>query len=227
MCQFTFNPVQDNTIYGLYWDAIEPERVFVKKEDISAFNFQVNANPREVAPSLINGIKYSNQEEDKIIQLHNNSISVHFLNNYSEWNDFKGQILDALQKFRDVANKTSLNRIDLRAINVFEFESEGFSLSQYFNVNALYPKAIGEPRLNLTLEWPINDLGTFIVARFKTSNTSQNMTQVVLDLSYVNVSPSAELNDETELLKTLDDANSQLYELFSSILTEKSKTLIK
>jgi len=226
LCQFTIKPVQDNTIYGQYWDLLQGEKIYSLKENISALNFSIASNDPAITPSLVNAMKYSNAGKDKIIQLHNNNISIHQVKKYQKWELFKKDIDSAFQNFIKVSSKTTIERIDLRAINVFEFSFDGFKLSDYFNVHATFPQQNSNVNTNITLEFPLEIKNSFVVLRLKTSMKDKNMN-VVIDLSFVQLEANIPSEDSKKVDEVLEFGHIEMYKLFTSVITATTKKLIK
>ena len=225
LCQFTFKPVQDNTIFGQYWDLLQKEKIYTLKENIQAISFTVVGNESGITPAMTNAMKYTNVEQDKIIQLHNNNISIHQVKQYSKWELFKTDIDNALSKFNLIALQNNIERIDLRAINVYDFETSDFKLSDYFNFFTTQPASIPNANSNITLEYPLERKNTFIVLRIKTA--MQTKMNVVLDLSFVSLESNIPSADTKSIDDILQYGHTELYKLFSSVITEKTKNLIK
>jgi len=225
LCQFTFKPVQDNTIFGQYWDSLQEEGIYTNKENVQAISFTVAGNESGITPALASAMKFTNSSQNKIIQLHNNNISIHQVKGYQKWELFKSDIDNAFSKFNKVASKNTLERIDLRAINVFDFSAEDFMLSTYFNVHTIHPASISNANLNITLEYPLDKKNTFIVLRLKTS--VQPKINVVLDISFVSIETNISSDDQKSIDDLLQFGHAELFKLFSSIITDKTKNLIK
>jgi uncharacterized protein (TIGR04255 family) len=226
LCQFNFKPVQDNTIYGQFWDILAKENIYTVKENISAVNFTLSGKDSSISPALVNAMKYSNKEQDKVIQLHNNNFSVHQVKKYQKWELFKDDIDRALSNFNKIAdNQSTIERIELRAINVFDFPSEDFRLQDFFNVHVLYPEYLKDANANITLEFPLQKRHNFVVLRLKTS--VQQKMNVVLDLSFVDIAANVRANQVEQIDEVLQFGHIELYKLFTSVMTDKSKALIK
>lgn len=225
LCQFTFKPVQDNTIFGQYWDILQEEKIYTVKENVQAISFTVVDNESGITPALTNAMKYTNAGQDKIIQLHNNNISIHQVKQYQKWEVFKTDIDNAFSKFNKVATKNNIERIDLRAINVYDFAPSDFKLSDYFHVFTTQPESIANANTNITLEYPLERKNTFVVLRIKTS--VQPKMNVVLDLSFVSIETNIPSDDTKSIDDLLQYGHTELYKLFSSVITDKTKKLIK
>ena len=228
LCQFTFKPLQDNTIFGQYWNLIQAGNLYSVKENISALNFSIASNNVGITPSLGNAMKYSNEKQDKIIQLHNNNISVHHVKNYQKWEVFKEDIDYAFQNFTKIATKTIIERLDIRAINVFEFPMEDFKLCDYFNICISLPPKISNnnSNTNITLEFPLENKQNFLVLRLNTS-IKDKVNIVVLDLSFVNIAANIQGEDFKKIDDVLEYGHNEMHNLFTSVITDKTKSLIK
>ena len=220
LCQFTFKPVQDNTIYGQFWDVLKKENIYSEKENISALNFSLVANDPDIKPSLVNAMKYSNSNKDKIIQLHNNNFSIHQVKKYDKWESFKKDIDSAFNNFISVSTETVIDRIDLRAINVFDFPLEDFKLDEYFNLSVNYPIGLNNVNSNVTLEFSLGKENCFVVLRLKCSKQSTKIN-VVLDLSFVNIEANIKSSDKDAVDTVLEYGHIELYNMFSSVIKDK------
>lgn len=225
LCQFTFKPVQDNTIFGQYWDSLKEDGIYNTKENVQAISFTVAGNEPGITPALASAMKFTNDSQDKIIQLHNNNISIHQVKGYQKWEVFKCDIDNAFSKFNEVASNNLVERIDLRAINVFDFPLSSFKLNDYFNIYTVQPQNISNASLNITLEFPLERKNTFAVLRLKTS--VQPKMNIVLDISFVSMETNIQSSDTDSINDLLQFGHDELYKLFSSIITDKTKNLIK
>ncbi len=226
MCQFTFKPVQDNTIFGQYWDLLKPEQVYSKKENIQGVSFVIASNQQNVSPSMSNAMKFSNTSQDKIIQLHHNNLSIHQIKNYQTWENFKVDIDSAFSKFNVLSSDSHIERIDLRAINVFDFPLLNFSLSDYFNVFTNQPATIKNANTNINLEFPLEREKTFAVIRINT-NLQQEKVNVVLDLSFISIETNIKSSELQKIDAILQFGHLELHKIFSSVITDKTKAIIK
>jgi len=226
LCQFTFKPPQDNTIYGQYYESLKEAGVYTEKENLVAMNFTVAGGEQGITPTLVNAMKYTSLDKNKIIQLHNNNISIHQVKKYQKWEFFKFDIDSAITNFTKISNDTLIERIDLRAINSFEFNLNNFELGKYFNIYTYYPNQISNPTTNITLEFPLTKPNSFIVLRLKCSPKEKQFI-VVLDLSFVRLEANIKSEDTNGLNEVLNYGHSEMYKLFTSVITEETKKIIK
>jgi uncharacterized protein (TIGR04255 family) len=225
LCQFTFKSIQDNTIFGRFWDSLKEDGIYTNKENVQAIRFSLDGDEPGITPALASAMKFTNNTQNKIIQLHNNNISIHQVKGYQKWEVFKTEIDNAFSKFNQVASNNELERIDLRAINVFDFPVSNFELNDYFNIYTVQPQNISNASLNITLEYPLDRKNTFAVLRLKTS--VQPRINVVLDLSFVSMETNIQSMDTDCIYDLLQFGHDELYKLFSSVLTDKTKNIIK
>jgi len=225
LCQFTFQPIQDNTIFGQYWDLLKKGNTYSKKENLQAVSFTSVGNDNNFAPALSSAMRFSNSDGDKLIQLHNNNISIHQVRKYIKWEDFKVNIDTAINDFNLVTNKSVIDRIDLRVINVFDFPTMDFNLNDYFNVTTSLPANLSNASTDMTLECPLERPDTFLVLRIKT--TIQEKINVVLDLSFVCINVNVDSDNKQNVNEILQLGHSELHSLFLSVITNKTKDIIK
>ncbi|MBI1268560.1 MAG: TIGR04255 family protein [Cryomorphaceae bacterium] len=225
LCQIIFDPIDDNTIFGVYWDAISPKGVFTQKENASAVNFNLSSPTQGMNPSLTSAMKFMNDNGEKLIQLHNNNIAIHQLRAYDRWESFKQDIDFAYQSLMASMKESFIQRVDLRAINVFELPQDGFYLSRYFNVSLTHPENYGMPLINLTLEIPL-ETNKFIVVRLH-SKINEKAMNVVVDLTYAHIEPKIKTHDLDSLSSILEEGHHHLHDTFVNLITEELAGVIE
>lgn len=225
LCQFTFSPVQDNAIYGQFWDELKEEGKYATKENMPSFNLAISDDPKGITPSVVNTMKFLSENKEKIIQLKSNNISIHQLNSYLKWEDFKSDIDSAFVNFKNVTDNPIIERVDLRAINVFEFDFKGFEITDYFNIYTVSPKSTEQSNTSITIEYPLENGNSFLVVRLNSSKKEK--MNVVLDLSFVSIGTNLGTNDYDKISEILEQGHIELYKMFTSLITDKTKELIK
>lgn len=223
LCKISFEP-QSDVIFEQFEAALKAGGTYINKEDLKAISFlAVNGQPN-VTSSQIPYVNFYNSSKDKIIQLYNNSISIHQINKYKSWELFSGDIYKVLDSFNELS-KPLINRIDLKSVNVFNFPyDDDFKLQEYFNIYSMQPETMKISSLNISMEYPLGN-NNLIVLKLGVGVQETNIT-IVLDLNFINLSEKRSFNKD-EVIGIIEKGHSSLYELFCSLITKKTKEIIK
>lgn len=227
LCQFRFDDSIDTERFSLFFEELKKGGIFVEKQEIPMLHFTLNASeavPKQIA---FNGLKIFNINNDKVIQLFSDNISIHQVGKYKAWEEFSEDIFNVLTAFNKVFN-CKLARIDLRTINDFDFELND-DLKKYFHIFLNVPDCVVQPyNFNLAIEQAYEPAKKFSVIRLNGYNQDQKQ-KVVFDLSYVLicVEDKIKVSDFENLKKALEFGHIKLSELFTNSITKETKEIIK
>ena len=232
LCQFTFQEVKDNTIYGRYWDKLcnnNNTKEFSTKENISSFQFTMKGdNPGEIIPSMVNAMKFSTEDKRKVIQLHQKNLSIHQLGHYEKWEVYSEGIKYGLNTLTSLDTDIKLNRIDLRAINEFNFENK-ITIKDYFNIYPLFDNNMpfNSPNTEIKLSEKLDKDNYYIITNISVQNEGET-TNVIVDISFVAVFTEFQMiNNYEDVKECLEYGHDNLNKVFYNIITDKTKSLIK
>jgi len=227
LCQIRFEHPVDANKFELFWTELQRENIYVEKQQMPMIHFNFNLSESTPTQSTFNGLKFINEKKDKVVQIFSDNISIHQVGNYQNWESFRDNIhqnITTLQKIFDC----NVVRIDLRTINIFEF-NENENLSDYFTIYLNTPPNDAQSfNFNFAIEHSYEPGNSFGVLRAN-GNINKGVKKIVLDLSYVFLCLENKINiQETEKLNAvLEDGHEKLYTLFITSVTDKTKKLIK
>lgn len=225
LCQFTFKEHISPDFYPKFIERVKAK--YPSAVEIPLLHFSFNLQNPSPQKSQSAGLKIMSENGEKVVQVFTDNISIHQVGNYQQWEVFREDIyfiLDAFQK--DIS--AEIGRIDLRTINVFDFEDQ-FNEKEYFKVALNYPKElIQQANYHFNLEQIFEQGKSGGVIRGSYIKENDKM-KFVLDLSCVNWFLDTKVNSgDTALLKeSLDAGHLKLYHLFRSAISDQTKKLIK
>jgi|GEM_PF-4049222 len=225
ICQFTFKqPLSSEMIEGL---ATRIGSKYTELENIPLIHFNFDLNNTNPSRSDSNGLRAFTQNRKKIIQIYTDNISVHQIGGYQTWEVFRDDIYFVLDKLKNLI-PIEIGRIDLRTINVFEFDKE-VNAVDYFHVSMTYPKSfIQHSNFQFNLEQIYKQGKSAGVIRGNYTRENGNL-KFILDLSYINWMLDENINIEKleEIKNKLEDGHLKNYNLFIDAITDKTRELIK
>lgn len=226
LCQFRFEDSIDTEKFSLFFDELKKGGVFVDKQEIPMLHLTFNSEAKPIQIPF-NGLKISNSNKDKVIQLFSDNISIHQVGNYKVWEEFRDGIFDVLIAFNKVFD-CNLIRVDLRTINDFEFEINE-DLKKYFHIYLNSPDCVVQPyNFNLSIEQTYEPTKKFGAIRLNGYNQEEKQ-KVVFDLSYVLIcaEDKIKISDFENLKNGLQFGHIKLSELFKNSITDETKKIIK
>src|SRR5258708_10209743 len=97
----------------------------------SQINIDDSGTPK-ITEQLLPLVRFQRSDEQVLIQVAPNLLTVNHLKPYTSWEEFLPLIEMGVSSYRDVANPKSIHRIALRYINRIEISSKRISIEDYF-----------------------------------------------------------------------------------------------
>ena len=214
VCEFRFR--KDD------WNPTTPGQLFEKlKESYSAppkelkqFEAQFTAGPQKPAiadvrelPSLI---RFSTEDEHKLLSIGPQRLAVSMRRPYSNWEEFRNQILTALREHRSITGADEVSRVGVRYINKIVIEAiNPIDLTKYFRCA---PQDLSEithedlPRLInsvfLRQDFTFGD-STRLTRIFATTEAPDGFIGLLLDIDVYWQSGDSDSPDVSELIEQL------------------------
>lgn len=225
ICQFSFSNPIDLAKASDFFKLIHDKYTEHQNVPLIHVNFNLaEANPTKVE---LNGSRFLNDQKDKVVQLYSDNLSIHQVGNYQSWELFRADIEYVISSFASIFT-CDVARIDLRTINVFNFDAP-FKPSKYFEICLNYPSDFPYPiNYNFSLEQVFEAGKTFGSIR---GNSIQNDNQntFILDLSYIDIylENPIKMTVSENIKKSLELGHAKLYTIFTSVITDDTRELIK
>ncbi len=225
VCAFAFasSAQWDLTIPGLLWEKFRGDYPHV--EPINMMQVTVNLGLQQVTQQP--SVRFLSEDRNNIVQLAPNQLSIHRVNGYMGWVNFRPQVLGALELYREIAKPDGLTRIGLRYLNHVELAAGRIELEDYFCVMPKVPEPIPQTfRAFLTqvnIPYGGSESGvpeSWLRITFGTADSDQpNQMRFILDLEMS--TPEGTLPLESAAA-WLDTAHARLDEAFTAAFTEKT-----
>lgn len=242
VCEFRFQNKNkwDWTIPGILYSSIK-EKYPIKKE-IKGFGVgiqfkqQTDSNSSNVSSNVIEkmeGMQFLTNDKNQMIQIKENTLSIHIIKPYSSWEIFKPAIIECLEKYKPLMEPIGITRIGIRYINKFENLPDSFEIEKFFNYNIRFPKkeqsTIGEIILKSSI--PIPDLNNpegfmNMILIINKIVPNQNGSNHILDLDMIYQKENDEMILLDEVPNYLEKAHENILSTFESIITDEIRKLI-
>jgi uncharacterized protein (TIGR04255 family) len=225
VCAFAFadSAQWDLTLPGLLWEKFRDE--YPRVEPINTMQVTVSVGLQQVTQQP--GVRFLSEDRKGIVQLAPNQLSIHRVNGYMGWVNFRPQILGALDLYREIAKPAGVARIGLRYLNHVELPVGTIELQDYFRLAPEVPEPIPQgfsafltqmtiPYLNSESGLPESSLRI----TFGTADSDQpDKMRFILDLDMS--TPEGPLAVEAAA-DWLDTSHARLDEAFTAAFTEKT-----
>jgi uncharacterized protein (TIGR04255 family) len=231
LCEFQFIPSLewDLTIPGLIYEKVKSEFPLRKQQIGIGVKFKPTEkgfeHKVEPAPPRIQFFK---KDKKSLMQVACDFLAVNKLKPYQTWSKFRPMILQALEKYKEVAKPEGFKRIGLRYINKAEFPNKSFVLSKYFNFYPYIPKELPQRHKNFVSRVEIsykNNRDLLLITLGSTNPESPDKRAIILDLDYIMNNPEAVQINDCE--SWLDQAHLSVEKAFESCITDRIRNMLE
>lgn len=204
-------------ILGAFYSEIK-SRFPVISQNKGGFGISINGNGLKIGSGNSEMTQFKNNQNDTIIQLTNNLLTVNKLPKYTGWESFLEIINFAIETLHKVVNVQQVNRIGIKIINKINIETHSLeNFKKYFTIYPVLPedKFSNIKTIQLNLEDELIEKEEVISITLSTLRKDQKMNAPVLFQIYItkvsNVNPN--YND------WLENSHKRLTETFENSLT--------
>lgn len=168
--------------------------------------------------------QYKSQDNQTLVQLSNNLLTVNKLPEYESWESYKETIEDTLKAFRKIYKKVEINRIGLRFINKIDIgDSHSFTnFKKYFDVYPIIPNNITKElnSIQLSFESPlIKDTEILAISLATLRKEANYNSPVILQLYITRIKDISGINIE----EWIEKAHLELRDTFENSITKQCK----
>lgn len=220
---------------GSEWDLVVPglfyERVrdrFPKRGQARGVQIEVSVGAPDPATRVTpreTRSQFSREDGSRMIQVGRDLVVVNQLRPYPAFEEWRPQILEGLDLYRELARPSEVNRIGLRYLNQIVIPEAEVSMERYFQLYPELPKTLGSVHgsFMLRIELPTESPGHELVATFGSAPRDREGTQAfVLDLYDVARSP-----DFDAVPGQIEAAHAHIERAFEAILTDATRALFQ
>jgi uncharacterized protein (TIGR04255 family) len=177
----------------------------------------------QIAPGLNDMTQFKSLDDSSIIQLSSGLLTVNKLPKYNGWDNYKKNILDAVEAFKQVVKIDKCTRVGLKTINKIDIGEHSFHhFRQHFNVYPHIPDGIINDlnSIQLTLESPLDNKTEIQALTFSTLKREPEYSAPTLFQIYFTKIKDVDL---TSLENWLESAHESIHNSFEKSLTEECK----
>ena len=164
----------------------------------------------------------------RIVGIGPEQLSVHMLRPYTEWEDFRPRIWQALEAYREIAEPEGIARVGLRYINRIALEGRSPDLSQYFTIPPRFPEVDPATRMLAFfnrkeveyLDQPIRVVVTFA----DMEPPSPDQSAYLLDIDIIWIANDAPI-PLADIEGVIEDLKTRHRKVFESLVTDESRRL--
>ncbi|MFH0857451.1 MAG: TIGR04255 family protein [Candidatus Magasanikbacteria bacterium] len=228
VCEFRFDPksIWDSTIPGLLYEQIKGD--FPIRENVTEgvveffFNKQKDLNPR-IDHTENEVPRFWNEKKNLFVVLKKNLLSVHCVNSYTGWDEFKKHIIFIFGKYILLANPVvGLNRVGLRYINEIPFEkidSSGLQKNFLFRPNLVQGVVEENNFLGLQVGYMSKEDDNLVKIQLNNIEKLDKGPVFVFDVDYFN----NKVVDFDNIVNWMDQAHSRIEYIFENSITQELK----
>lgn len=229
--QVTLPPDFECSGLGPMADALSDK--FPIRNNLTNFQFIAEVEKEVQSPKLSStradiGLRLSNSENSRILQLRNFGFAYSHLRPYSDWDCFRNEAIDYWNLFVKTCNPISISRCAVRYINRLDIPELTIEIEDYLNIYPTYPKGISQliSGMQMHLEMPQEDLECMAIINEATVDSeSPNEVSVMLDIDVFKMVALDPIKDD--VWKILEQLRVRKNELFEAFITDKTREIIK
>jgi uncharacterized protein (TIGR04255 family) len=231
LCEFQFIPNQpwDITIPGLIYEKIKNK--FPEKHQQNILGLQFQHTEKGIESKIEHGpprIEFFKKDKTGLLQVGPDLLIINQLKPYIAWENFKSMIMNNFNIYKKIANPKSFKRIDLRYINIFEFDTQEVKLDDYFMYYPFIPKDLSHMHFHFStnVELPFKEKKEVLILKLQSIIPNKpNLVSLVLDIDYAMITP--EYISLDAINEWLEKAHNKVENAFESIIKDKTRNLFE
>lgn len=234
LCEFRFKQDSswDLTVPGLFYEAVKKE--FPRKEMIQTTSLQFPMITQNVSTSILRNIqplmRFTNEDGKSLINVGLNLLSIHVLEPYPQWMNFRPMILQGLNAYRQVTSLQGLYRVGLCYTNRIRIPlpdpAKTIRVEDYLKAIPSVPEPIPQTFINWFMNVSVDyaeDNGIMTIQTQPISIGNPPEIQFVLKLDYA--SKDIELITLDNVMEWIDKGHEHIDNDFEASITDKSRLL--
>lgn len=228
LCEVYFDQSKwDTTVPGLFYDRVRDR--FPKKRQISDVQIEVSLSPDHLATKADRSqqrSRFSREDGSRMLQVGPDLVVVNQLRPYPQFEEWRPDVLEAVDLYRELASPRSISKVGVRYINRIDIPASQFAMEDYFALYAQIPDQLGGSHgsFMIRVEIPPRNERHRLLVTFGSAPRPQPGPSLMLDL-YDTVAPDAGTNGAIEAC--LDQAHENIELAFESIITDTTRALFE
>lgn len=227
LCEiYTAESAWDPTIPGRFYERVRED--FPRLGQTREMGVEIASDQTGQSARVTQGearSQFLRKDGSRMLQLAPDLVVVNQLRPYPTFEDWKPQILEALDHYRALAKPNRVQRVGLRYLNRVVIPAEGFRMERYFRLYPEIPKALGTEHgsFMLRIEIPVPARAHNLLVTFGTAPREGEAGSAFL-LDLYDTVPEREFD---AVARRIDEAHDHIERTFEAILTDETRTLFE
>lgn len=219
---FYYSSSWSSIIPGMFYNEIK-DRFPIITQNQGGFGVAFNGKGLKIGSGNGDLTQYRSSNNDTVIQLSNNLLTVNKLPKYNGWESYIEVINYAIEALKRVVKIVRIERIGLKSINKIDIKTHSLEqFKEYFTIYPNYPANINDQlnSIQINLEYPLIQNKEILTVLLATLKQEPNYEAPVIFQIYI-----TRINEIPEnQIEWLEVTHKKLSETFENSLTEFCKT---
>ena len=223
LCEMNFNPggePWDLTYFGRFFELIKGDYPKRKNQENVEMSFEFGPTGPKHTVTKSPKMLFFADDEKSLVQLFENQLVTNVLKPYPHWERFKEKTLSSYGYYKKVISSAVMNNFVLRYIDKWEFEQEGFHLSNFFSFgpdSKYLPACLAPIAAPCMLRFQIPFEESLICDLLFSARPEEGKVAILLDTRLIKIqTPTSEEAFE----ETLEDMHKRLINIYEDVIND-------
>lgn len=227
LCEIKFADTEgDFTSWGGFYQQIK--KTYPQKSELPR-GIEFQFTPQEGSINPIEFVKrFTSNDNAQLIQATKDSLILNRLSPYLGYADFKKSFVDVLKIYTEIFSPKGITQLTMRYVNQIIISSSEFSLNDYFGLVPGIPDGVTDFISNVVVQLQIAPQidNHFLQVTLRSAPSSvEGKSTFFLDIFDAF---AFDINfNETDIIKTMDDAHTNIEHVFEKIIREKLREIFQ
>lgn len=227
LCEIKFADTEgDFTSWGGFYQKIK--KTYPQKSELSSgFEFQFTPNESSIKPNEFVK-RFISDDNAQLIQATKESLTLNRLSPYLSYANFEKSFIKVLKSYTEIFSPKRITQLSMRYVNQIIIPNAEFSLIEYFGLVPGIPEGVTDFISNVFVQLQIApqiDNHFLQVTLRSAPSTVENKSTFFLDI-FDAFTFDGDFN-ETNIIKTMDDAHTNIEHVFEKIIQEKLREVFQ
>ncbi len=214
----------DMTIPGQLFESLKSEYPHKEQRQMQEIKVNVALEKEKSSQEIITTERLLFRSEDKIrlVQVSPNFLAVNVLKPYPNWEEFRPQILQALEQLSKLIRINEFESVQLQYVNRIEIPNDVTVLSKFFNIHPSFGTPLGHNVTNFGIFSGFKmheERDNCNIQLYRQVSPSPTLEAVLLVLIYSLAKPKTV--DFSSAGEWIEEAHTQINQMFESCITDK------
>ncbi len=222
LCEIEFADTEgDFTSWGDFYQKVKKN--YPQKSELPR-GIEVQLTPNESLSKTTEFVKrFISDDNAQLIQATNKSLTLNRLSPYLGYANFEKSFVKVLKSYKEIFSPKRITQLSMRYVNQIIIPNAEFSLIDYFSLVPGLPEGVTDFISNVVVQLQIApqiDNHFLQVTLRSAPSTIEDKSTFFLDIFDAFLFDDREIN-ETDILKTMDNAHTNIEHVFEKIIQEK------